>query len=191
MDNDQPTTFVSPPNATHGAPPSLIGSSMFYDGDGDIHISGGYLAAVNASEDHHRTYSPTPGPLWTWSNNSNTWKSSTLGDFGNKNAPIHALYAQAPEHDLVFLLNGILSNGSSETANPKMMIINTRRKEVRTVDTESVSYAAARVGGILQYIPLLGKKGALVLFGGATKHNNNITTDQWGNMVTRPTPSPN
>ncbi|CAO2653807.1 Nn.00g032180.m01.CDS01 [Neocucurbitaria sp. VM-36] len=182
LDDDQPATFVSPPNATSGPPSPLVDGSMFYDADGDIHIYGGGLAMAYASEDRPMTYPPTANRLWTWSNHDSTWNSSTLGLFELGNAPIHALCAQAAEHNLVFLLNGVLSNGSSETAYSRMVVINTQTKFVRTVDTRSVSHAAARVGGILQYLPLMGKKGALVLLGGATWHNDNMTTDQWGTM---------
>ena len=50
----------------------------------------------------------------------------------------------------------------------------------------SIAPSTSRVEGILQYLPLLGTKGALVLLGRATKYNDNITTDDCGTMALHP-----
>jgi len=182
---DQPTTFISLPNSTIGPPSSLISSSIFNDANGDFHIYGGGLALPNASADLLIGSSPIQNNLWTLSNNSDSWKSSMVEIPGLKYAPMHSLYVQAPENNLVFLLNGILSDGTSESVYPKMTIINTKTNDIRTVSTEDLGRSTARVGAILQYLPLLGRRGGLVLFGGTTRHNN-MTTDQWDTMVIHP-----
>jgi hypothetical protein len=183
--NDQPTTFISSPYSTTG-PPSLVDSSIFYDANGGFHIYGGGLAMPNASVDLLINSSPIQNNMWTLSNNSDSWESSKVEIPRLKYAPMHSLYAQAPEHNLVFLLNGIQSDGTSELVYPKMTIINTETNDIRTVSTESVARSTARVGASLQYLSLLGRKGGLVLFGGATRHSNNVTIDQWGTMVIYP-----
>jgi hypothetical protein len=94
-----------------------------------------------------------------------------------------SLYVQAPDQDLVFYLHGILGNSSSDKAYPKMTIINTRSNISRTVSTESMSPSGIRVEAAFQYLPLLGRKGGLVLLGGATRRDENTTTDPWGTMV--------
>jgi hypothetical protein len=184
--NDQPTTFISSPNTTTGPPSSLIESSIFTDANGGFHIYGGGLAMPNASVGLPINSSPIQNNLRTLSNNSDSWELSMVEIPGLKYALMHTLYAQAPDHDLVFLLNGILSDGTSELVYPKMTIINTETNNVRTVSTENVTGSSARVGATLQYLPLLGRRGGLVLFGGATRHNNNVTTDQWGTMLIHP-----
>lgn len=185
MNDDQPATSVSPPNATYAPPAALIGSSMFYDAAGDCNIYGGTLSSGNVTEDRLIGASSTPGTLWTWSDNEDTWRSLNLGNIGPMNTPVNASYAQAPEHDLVFLFNGVFSNGLGGMAYPKMRVVNTGTQDVRIVDTASVSQSAARVGGVLQYLPMLGTRGALVLFGGATRYSD-TTTDPLGNMVMHP-----
>jgi hypothetical protein len=122
---------------------------------------------------------PVPGMpkeknSWFVANENGSWATEKLRLAESNRGPINTLYAQAPGRDLVFLYNGIISNGSGEQAYPKMMVINTRTNEVRTVSTETISPSAARVGAVFQYLPLMGQKGALLLFGGATRreHDN-------------------
>jgi hypothetical protein len=161
---------------------------MFYDADDNFHVYGGGLPAPNASIDQPRRAFPVENNLWVFAKNNGTWTSSATRIPGSKYAPSHGLYAQAPEYNLAFFLNGIISNGSSERVYPNMMVINTRTRDIRTVSTADISPSTARVGAVFQYLPLLGRKGGLVLFGGATRYNENITTDQWGTMVIYPFP---
>ncbi|KAF2831780.1 hypothetical protein CC86DRAFT_143392 [Ophiobolus disseminans] len=182
--NDQPMTLVSSLDLADHPPPRLIESSIFYDHNHTFHVYGGGLATSNASSVRQTTTSPVQNRVWTLSSNE-SWSSSPVKELDPNYAPMHALSVRAPEHDLVFYLNGILSNGSDEHLHvfPKMIIMNTRTKEVRVVSTNEILPDTARVGAVLQYLPLLGTRGALVLFGGATRHKENVTTDTWGTMV--------
>ena len=96
---------------------------------------------------------------------------------------MNALSVQAPEQDLVFALNGIVSDGQHGRVFPSMIALNTRTNTARTVSTEALTRSSSRTESILQYLPLLGTKGALLLLGGAMRYNDNLTTDLWGTMV--------
>jgi hypothetical protein len=189
MLNDRPMTALSSRNTPNGPPPFLMYGSITYDYNGDFHIDGGGRAmfnySLNTSAQQPTPAMPVETSSWVLSSKNGSWASEQLRLPGAACAPIYTLYTQAPEHDLAFYLNGILSNGSSERAYPRMMIVNTRTNSVRTVSTGSISPSAARVGAIFEYLPLLGEKGALLLFGGAIRHDKNITGDLWDTMVFR------
>jgi hypothetical protein len=141
---------------------------------------------LNACSDWPMTTSPVQNTVWAWSSSNNSWSKSTLGGLDFDYALMNAIPVQVPEQSLVFYLNGILSNGSNESVFPSMIIFNTSTRDVRIVSTAAISRSASRVGAVLQYLPLLGAKGALVLLGGATTHNDNLTRDAWGTMVLLP-----
>jgi hypothetical protein len=174
---------ISIPNATHGPPPSLMYSSISYDHDGNFLIKGGGMPLHEETRDLPFPAILSSNGSWTLSVNSGSWLRADSRTPEPRYVPTYSLHAQAPEHDLVFHLNGILSNGSIEQAYSKMMVFNKRTNNVRIVNTEIVSRSAARLGAVFQYLPLLGRKGALVLFGGAARHNNNTSSDHWGTMV--------
>jgi hypothetical protein len=185
--DDQPLTALSSPNTSNGPTPSIMYSSITYDYTGNFHVEGGGRATFDKSR-NATTQQAIPGlPLeqisWMLRTGNGTWASEKLRSTESNRAPIHTLYTQAPDQDLVFFFNGIISNGSTEMVHPKMSVVNTRTNDIRTVSTESISASTARVGAIFQYPPLLGQKGALILFGGATRYNENVTTDTWGTMV--------
>jgi hypothetical protein len=186
-ESDQPLSAFSSRNTTNGPTSFLMYSSLTYDHSGDFHVEGGGRAIFNNSL-NRSTLQPVAGmpkeqSSWFVSHENGSWAIEKLRLAESNRGPIHTLYTQAPDQDLVFLYNGIFSNRSRQQAYPKMMIINTRTNEVRTVSTETISPSAARVGAVFQYLPLMGRKGALLLFGGATKHDENMTTDPWGTMV--------
>jgi hypothetical protein len=111
-----------------------------------------------------------------------------LGSGDEKTAKVEfvktqSFYVQAPDQNLIFYLHGILGNSSSDKVYPKMTIVNTQSKISRTVSTESMSSSGIRVGAAFLYLPLLGRKGGLVLLGGATRRGGETTTEPWGTMV--------
>lgn len=172
-------------NVSYAPPPFLMYSSLTYDADHNFHIDGGGLAMLDASGDQPMLAIPDQNSSWTFWSNNGSWSPAIARIPESSHAPMQTLYTQAPEQDLVFYLNGILSNGSSERAYPKMMILNTKTNAKRIVSTETIAASSARVGAVFQYMPLLGRKGGLILFGGATKYNDNVTTDLWGTMVSK------
>jgi hypothetical protein len=187
MLNDQPMTALSSRNTSNGPPSFLMYSSITYDYNGNFQVDGGGRAtfnnSLNASTQEITPAMPVEKTSWILSSKNGSWTTGKVRISETGREPMHTLYTQAPEQDLAFYLNGILSNGSSERVYPRMVIINTRTNDIRTVSTESISPSAARVGAVFPYLPLLGQKGALLLFGGTTRHNENITTDSWGTMV--------
>jgi len=187
LNNDRPITYVSSPDPSNHPPSSLIESGIFYDNE-IFYIYGGGLAASDRSAFQPIITTPIRNEIWSFSNSNDSWSSTRIKELTSSYAPMHALSVQAPEQGLFFYFNGILNNGSSESPYPHMIIINTRTNDVRIVSTGSISPGTARVGAILQYLPLLGTRGALVLFGGATRHNDNMTTDPWGTMVANSLP---
>jgi hypothetical protein len=154
--------------------------SLSYDADGDFKVEGGGTPVPNMTQSLPFLTIPRSNGSWALSINNGSWSIPK----SRAPEPMYSLHAQAPEHDLVFHLNGILSNDSTEQVYLKMMVVNTRTNTVRTVSTESISPSEARLGAIFKYLPMLGRKGALVLFGGANRHHNNMISDPWGNMVT-------
>jgi hypothetical protein len=169
-------------------PAPLVESSLFHGSDETLRLYGGSLAAPNGSANRPMVTSPVLNTQWTWSCQSASWSSATLHGVDLHYASMHTMFVQAPDQNLVFILNGIASSssGSSERVFPSMIIINTQTNSARVVSTESIAPSTSRVEGILQYLPLVGTKGALILLGGATKYNDNITTDDWGTMVLHP-----
>lgn len=180
---DRPMTTIGQPNASYGPPRGLIYSGLSYDATGNFLIDGGGLAEQNASRDDPLSAVPIQSSSWTLSSNNGSWLSSVSKFTNSVHAPMHGLYAQAPEQDLVFSLNPVLTDGSSEQIQLKMMILNTRTNGLRTVSTDFLSPTAGRVGAVFQYLPLLGRKGGLLLFGGAMRNNSNMTADHWNDMV--------
>jgi hypothetical protein len=174
---------ISTPNATYGPPPFLMYSSLSYDADGNFKIEGGGTPVPNMTQSLPFPTLPISNGSWTLSINNSSWLSPEPGASEPRTIPLYSLHAQAPEHDLVFHLNGILSNNSTEKVYLNMMVVNTRVNTVRIVSTESISSSDARLGAVFQYLPMLGRKGALVLFGGAIRHHHNIVSDPWGNLV--------
>jgi hypothetical protein len=185
--DDQPMTALSSRNNSIGPPPFLMYSSITYDHSGNLHVEGGGQAifnkSLNISTQQATPSVPVEQNSWALRTENGSWASERPRLNESNRAPIHTLYTQAPDQDLVFLFNGILSNGSDERVYPKMTIINTRTNDARTVSTETLSPSSALVGAVFQYLPLLGQKGALILFGGARRYNENVTTDTWGTMV--------
>lgn len=157
---------------------------MFVDNTGSLNIFGGSLVTSNIS--NSTTASPVSNARWTLSGKNNSWSSSSIAGLDFTHLPMHALSAQAPDQDIVFALNGVLRDGRSDRAFSKMIVLNTRTNHARTVSTESIAPLSSRTEGILQYLPLLGTKGALVLLGGAIRSNDNVTTDPLGTLVNSP-----
>jgi hypothetical protein len=181
LDEDQPLAEVTAvPN--HQPPSTLLESTMFVDHTGSLNIFGGSLVTSNIS--NATTASPVSNTKWTLSGKNNSWSSSTIPGLDFSYLPMHALSVQAPDQDLVFALNGVLRDGQSGRVFPKMIVLNTRTNHARTVSTESIAPFSSRTEGMLQYLPLLGKKGALLLLGGTViRSNDNVTTDPLGTMV--------
>jgi hypothetical protein len=182
-----PMTAFSSYNVSNGPPPFLMYSSMTYDHNGDFHIDGGERmlydsvnASLNASAQRPESNVPIEKTSWILTSANGSWTPGKGRVPESSLKKGHSLYAQATDQDLVFFLNGIGSNDSSRLVLPKMTIINTRTNCIRTVNTEGIY---PLVGAALQYLPLLGQKGGLLLLGGATSDAENITTDSWGTTV--------
>jgi hypothetical protein len=177
---------ISTPDSIYEPPPFLMYSSLSFDAEGNFKVEGGGTPVPNMTQSSLFSAIPMSNSSWTLSTNNGSWLTFDSRASELRNVPLYSLHAQAPEHDLVFHLNGILSDDSTKQVYLNMMVVNTRTKTVRIVSTESISSSDARIGAVLQYLPMLGRKGALVLFGGATRHQNNMISDPWGNMVVYP-----
>jgi hypothetical protein len=160
---------------------------MFVDNTESLNIFGGSLVTSNMS--NATTASPVSSTRWTLSGKNSTWSSSTIPGLDFTHLPMHGLSVQAPDQDLVFALEGVLRDGQSDRVFPRMVVLNTRTNHARTVSTESIAPFSSLTKGILQYLPLLGEKGALLLLGGAVRSNDNVTTDPLGAMVKSPSVS--
>jgi hypothetical protein len=161
VDEDQPLTEVTDVS-NQQSPSALLESTMFVDNTESLNIFGGSLVTSNMS--NATTASPVSSTRWTLSGKNSTWSSSTIPGLDFTHLPMHGLSVQAPDQDLVFAL-------------------------ARTVSTESIAPFSSLTKGILQYLPLLGEKGALLLLGGAVRSNDNVTTDPLGAMVKSPSVS--
>jgi hypothetical protein len=188
LQDDPPITTLGSRNACDGPPPFLMYSTITYDSNGDIFIEGGARAkfnnTYNVTSQHPMPFGgPAENASWSFSKTDQSWKTVMRRLPGSSSLSIQSLYTQAPDQNLIFYLHGILSTGSSERVYPKMTIINTRSNSSRTVSTEIMSPSGVRVAAAFLYLPLLGRKGALVLLGGATRCDEDIITDPWGAMV--------
>jgi hypothetical protein len=131
MENDPSIAAINPLNASCAPPPFLMYSSLISDTDGNFHIDGGGLAMFNASREQPMIAMPIENSSWTFWRKNSSWSPGSARVPESRHAPMHTLYTQAPDQDLIFYLNGILSNGSSERAYPKMMILKTRTNATR------------------------------------------------------------
>jgi hypothetical protein len=158
-------------------------SSVSYDACNNFYVEGGGTPLLNMSANLPIPASSSVNGSWKLFNSNSSWSLPTQQSIEPGYVPLYSLHAQAPELNLVFHLNGMLNNGLIEQVYPKMTIVDTRTNRIRTVSTESISPSAARVGAVFQYLPHLGRKGALILFGGAERHENDIINDPWRTMV--------
>jgi hypothetical protein len=186
--DDPPIVTLGSCNASDGPPPFLMYSAITSDSNGDIFIEGGVRAKFNntcnvTSQHPMPIGAPADNTSWSLSKTGQSWKTVMRRLPESSSLRIQSLYTQAPDQNLIFYLHGILSNGSRKRVYPKMTIINTRSNISRTVSTESLSPSGVRVGAAFVYLPLLGRKGGLVLLGGSTRRDEDITTDPWGAMV--------
>ena len=182
VNNSNPTFGIGTSNSPSAPPSDLTDSTIFYDSNDDFRIYGGGVPSTKPRLNVTPPSLSIENRLWTLKNTTGSWDSTTSELVSSQHSIERVIYAAAPEHDLVFFLNGILSTGSNYTTYSKMTIYNTRTEVVRIVSTDQIAPSASRLGAIFHYLPQLGQQGALILFGGGTMLGDN-TTNYWGVMV--------
>ncbi|EAT76054.1 hypothetical protein SNOG_16574 [Parastagonospora nodorum SN15] len=135
--DDSVITALGSHSVSDGPPPFLMYSTITYDSNGGIYIEGGARAIFNTTSNVSTTHpmpigSPAENASWSLSKTDRFWKPLMRTITESSLFRTQILYTQAPDQNLIFYLNGILSNGSNERVYPKMTIINTRTNSSRT-----------------------------------------------------------
>lgn len=153
---------------THVAtlPPSqLLNPGLFHGNgaEGGVFVYGGGIPA-NATASRE-PISCINSSLWEFSPKEGSWSIHDL-NLEHQYAPRHGVFTQAHEHNLAFYFNGLIRNGTKEEPHARMTVLDLDAKTARSLSTDSIVPKSARVGAMLQYVPHIGAKGALVLMGG-------------------------
>lgn len=136
--------------------------------------------APDAASYHLWSYKPGPDYPWGQYAGSTVWM------------PNHGAGAEAIDQGLGFYLNGQVDWGtSSRTLDtfPKteslympvrgMVVLDLNTQTSRNISTAKLRDGATRVGGSMEYLPSVGRMGALVALGGQVQANS---TDVYANV---------
>ena len=111
-------------------------------------------------------------PLWSFDNGSQVWEQY---DTTQSITPSYGAATEAPDQGLGFFLHGRADNGTNgqrwydgdlTTLVSGMMVIDMVHQSTQNVSTSSLKEPQPRTGGLMEYIPNIGKNGVLVAIGG-------------------------
>lgn len=181
-------------NPTTGTtPPTLIKGTLFHGAPDqkNIYLYGGTTSFYNYSFPGYMPPYTNQYNLWGYDTAAKTWDQFDV-TLNSPERPNSGAYAEAPQLQQAYYLNGKLDNGSSYTtlglkANDQfiggMIVLDLATKTTRNISTASISGSNPRVKAQLQYVPNYGSKGVLVLMGGGSKSASDVTDDDIGELV--------
>ncbi|KAF2812473.1 uncharacterized protein BDZ99DRAFT_518310 [Mytilinidion resinicola] len=178
---DESKSTANPKTGTY--PPSLVRGTMFH-GPADlkeVYAFGGTTFMGNTSFLGYVAPDASTYPLWTYAYDSSDFRWDQ-NDIGQPWKPNHGAAAEAIDQGLGFYLNGQIDKGTdSSTKNfgndstlplDGMLVIDLANSTSNNISTAAISGNEPRVGGGLQYIADVGKKGILVALGGQLSPQN-------------------
>ncbi|TVY82131.1 Kelch repeat-containing protein [Lachnellula suecica] len=190
------TPAPSPPPG-NTSPPVIIRGALFSGGLGDdnVYIYGGTTSALNSSfVDYTLPISPEYS-LWSYNTATNQWGQYDISH-NTSQRPSSGAYAEVPDQNLAFYLNGEITNGTSTLTLgigselmtlEGLVIIDTAAHTSRNVSTGSLVGSNPRTGGVLQYVTGIGSKGVLVSIGGSYRQSYTSSTDEIGSLLSMDT----
>ena len=181
-----PNTGSNPPQVVRGA--LYQGSTT----DSKVFLYGGTTSGFNRSSPYFKDIQSVQYTLWSYDTSSGDWDQYDVTNAGG-HRPNWGAWTEAPDQGLAFFLNGLLDNGSSlDTQNldtnvqflESMQVLDLKTHTAKNVSTSALSTSGyARIGGSMQYVPGIGKKGILALMGGGEQDYRNSTGPPAGTLV--------
>lgn len=178
----QAKNATSPTTGT--LPPSQIRGHMFHgpSDKAEVYVYGGTTYMGNQSFNAYTAPDAAAYHLWSYTYGPNyPW-----GQYAGSTAwmPNHGAGAEAIDQGLGFYLNGQVDWGtSSRTLDtfPKteslympvkgMVVLDLNTQTSKNISTAKLGDGATRVGGSMEYLPSVGRMGALVALGGQIQPN--------------------
>ena len=111
-------------------------------------------------------------PLWSFDNGSQIWEQY---DTMQSITPSYGAATEASDQGLGFFLHGKVDNGTNAqrwndgdltTLVSGMMVVDTVHQSARSISTSTLKEPQPRVGGLMEYVPNIGRGGILVAIGG-------------------------
>ncbi|OCK74540.1 hypothetical protein K432DRAFT_429967 [Lepidopterella palustris CBS 459.81] len=177
------TSLNKSTNPTDGStPPTGIIRGAFYQGlssDPRVFTFGGTSYMGNQSFPGWRQLQSSATPLWSYDTLKKVWEpfSSPLTV-----TPNYGFAAEAADQGLAFYLNGQIDNGTMYTTNylvnntlnlPGMVVIDMINQTFANISTPGLTEGTwPRVGGVMEYVPSIGRSGVLVALGGAYRNTS-------------------
>jgi hypothetical protein len=128
--------------------------------------------------------------LWSYNTSRGSWDQFDV-TLGAEYRPAGGAYAEAPDQELAFYLNGYINNGTSNDLGNSdnllryldgLIVIDTHTQMATNISTSSLANFP-RVKGGMVYIPGIGPKGILVAVGGVTKPVSDGSASDEGTYV--------
>jgi hypothetical protein len=171
---------------TSADPPSLLREGgLFQNNDAGevLFVYGGVMANFTMGKSSPRSNSPVDNNLRSISPVNGSWSSQELG-LEATFSPQQGASVQAGQQGLAFYFNGVVGNKESREPHPRMIVLDLHNRTARNVSTATISPSGARVGATLQYVPAVGKKGALILIGGGMRQKDDgVNTHELGRTM--------
>ena len=179
---------------TGGTPPQVLRGAL-YQGpstDSKVFLYGGTTSGLNRSSPYFVDPQSPQYTLWSYDTSSGDWDQYDVSMAGG-NRPSWGAWTEAPDQGMAFFLNGLYDNGSSlNTQNlaenvqfvESMQVLDLKTHTAKNVSTSVLSRPGyARIGGSMEYVPSIGKKGILALMGGGEQDYQNCTGPPPGTLV--------
>ncbi|PKX93981.1 putative cell wall anchored protein [Aspergillus novofumigatus IBT 16806] len=181
------------PNPRTGADPPVVVRGALYAGgpsDSSIYQYGGTVSYANTSFPGFEKPTSSQYALWSYNTSNGSWDQFDV-TLGAEYRPAGGAYAEAPDQELAFYLNGYINNGTSNDLENSddllryldgLIVIDTHTQMATNISTSSLANFP-RVKGGMVYIPGIGPKGILIAVGGVTKPANDGSASNEGTYV--------
>ncbi|KAL1883407.1 hypothetical protein Plec18167_002411 [Paecilomyces lecythidis] len=166
-------------NPQTGTFPPVVGHAALYrggDSDNNIYLYGGTVDFTNTTFPGWQYPTSNQYSLWSYDTVARTWNQYDV-TLNAPERPASGAYAEAPELNLGFWLNGEIDTGSDNNLALKpgferyldgFVVIDTDKQMALNVSTATLD-RTPRIGGGLAYVPGVGPKGIVVAIGGTTR----------------------
>lgn len=155
---------------------NLTGGALFPGAPGDhsMYLFGGAPYSPLDRNNSLANLTTVPNKIWNFNLATALWSDTNFTTSGSTNIDVsrHGTYAHARELSVAFYVD---VDGLS--------VINTTSRTIRNIPAALFLKGRRRFGSNLQYIPGLGKKGVLVMFGGAFSSDNQTYPGKVTDMI--------
>lgn len=165
---------------SNNEPPSslynLTGGSLFPGppGDDNLYLFGGAPYSPLDKNNSLANLTKVATQVWSFDLKKRLWTEANFTTLGPTEIEVsrHGTFAHARDLSVTFYLDvGGLS------------VLNTSSRTIRNIPATSTSNGRGRFGSNLQYIPGLGRQGALIMFGGAFALRNQTNAGSITDMI--------